>query len=1586
MKRILLLAISIPLALFGMHLAGRNAQALDAPHNTNDQSWSITCTRCHYSPSSTPTWVTLPTTTDDTLLNNLCKDCHSSTGMPLADPRFTNVKTHSAEKTQSSYRGGSWTVQCVVCHSPHYQQQATTTAYNTEPGVNVLTGTVSSLSSLPGATSSSLTDTTASFPPNGYTGYLLVPNTVYPARVFRISGNTATKITVDGAINLAYTGVGKTYAIRYGKMINANMVTPLGTKQVKFFNEVGVNSFGSGVNAVCQVCHSETQSFRFDGTKEAGNHPPGVAETQACTSCHPHSQGFGKGGCTDCHGNPPTDGATLVFKDKDGIDVTSDSSGAGAHQKHIDAASLTCGACHTGGMLAGATQGDDRINIGFKIGAVNLGGTYDGTSGRTTYPYQAGGTTTVTTGNTLRCSSVYCHSSGQSANGLSATPVYPATPPSWTNAASGACGTCHGRTAVTLTTGGHTVHLNAPNTGCGDCHTGAADDASSYISKNHTNKLIDVANDYNMGGAPGNGYGTCATASCHQTGIAVNDYVLTPTWGNNVANCTACHANVPATGAHGVHVTSASYDCSACHTGAVKDTSYASAQHLDQNIDVAVGGYPADKAIGSAKQSCTTTCHGSRSPVWDNLSGTEGNCSLCHGMEASKSDGRDTNGDTSALDPQVGAHVAHLTAQSIISSPLSCSDCHTVPAGATYMDKVKAAGHIDGDNRAEVTMASALATTNGASPNYNFGTGTCSNVYCHGARMPSFSTNGTDTQPEWNQTDYLLSTPSKSGDCGKCHGAPPNTGSHSGGESLSQCTTCHDHVNEFGSFNNRVLHIDGMVQASGCTGCHGQPPVDAGTMVNTTVTGRTTRFPASSGGAGAHNLHVNSKSIGCNRCHNSGGDSGHQTRYQVTMGFTYGLNGGLYQAPTFSSPYILRSDGTTTVQITGTVRQCSSVYCHSSGQAANGGAGFPVYGTANWDVPSSGACGACHKTTTGTTLGRIDTGSHSKHLDASATCESCHTGAGTGVAGSPDYTDNASHLNQLIDVASGLSYTGSGVPGNGYATCTTASCHDNGRGVALPTPQWGATVPACTACHALQPATGSHTKHLTGTTYSKAACGDCHDGAVEGATAPVTHLTGSVEVYDSLAGDLGYPTVAKHNDANYQSCTTAYCHSTGQSLSSGTSTVPVYSTVTWSTTVTCGGCHAATKASVSNANSGSHATHLNASVVSGCDACHTGVASDGSAYSSSTASHVDGKIDVASSLSYTGGGLPGNGYATCATASCHSNGKGTYAAPVWGGTSPGCTFCHPTLSGKHASHVVFTNASVYGSTSSNMTGTTASYDFGCGNCHPTSEATNHMNGSVELSLNPADGGTLKSKNTATVSITGSGLTTQCSGVYCHSNGKASPTFVQTPQWQSSFPSSWNTCGSCHGNSPSGSNHGAHVVGIHYNGIYSGSVGLATAGTGTSNSHGNAAYSTTINCNLCHSGAVTKGRNKYGAACSSCHSGDADNATNAMVTADMTKTVHVNGQPDVAFAAVQVKSKAQVRNDITTVAELNSNWTRAANSYKAGTTPYDTAKNALNTGTMWNGGTKTCSNIACHNGISVTWSATVSCGACHTQLP
>ncbi|MBI5099392.1 MAG: CxxxxCH/CxxCH domain-containing protein, partial [Nitrospirae bacterium] len=84
------------------------------------------------------------------------------------------------------------------------------------------------------------------------------------------------------------------------------------------------------------------------------------------------------------------------------------------------------------------------------------------------------------------------------------------------------------------------------------------------------------------------------------------------------------------------------------------------------------------------------------------------------------------------------------------------------------------------------------------------------------------------------------------------------------------------------------------------------------------------------------------------------------------------------------------------------------------------------------------------------------------------------------------------------------------------------------------------------------------------------------------------------------------------------------------------------------------------------------------------------------------------------------------------------------------------------------------------------------------------------------------------------------------------------------------------------------------------------------------------------------------------------------------------------------SAVNVKSKAQVRDDITTVTDLNENWSRTVGYKAAGA--YDNANNALNSGTMFNSATKTCSTVACHNGNSVKWGVAISCNNCHTGMP
>jgi predicted CxxxxCH...CXXCH cytochrome family protein len=288
-------------------------------------------------------------------------------------------------------------------------------------------------------------------------------------------------------------------------------------------------------------------------------------------------------------------------------------------------------------------------------------------------------------------------------------------------------------------------------------------------------------------------------------------------------------------------------------------------------------------------------------------------------------------------------------------------------------------------------------------------------------------------------------------------------------------------------------------------------------------------------------------------------------------------------------------------------------------------------------------------------------GSHAKHIPAptllASACNPCHGSAASGY--------DTKHRDGFITVTSagGIGYSKptsfpqSGSPTLTLGSCSTASCHDNGKGVVVATPVWGATgVPACTACHALIPGE-SHTKHVSTTTYKKAVCADCHTGYVLGTTAAANHLNNTVEV------NVGSYPSPKAKGSAVGTCSTSYCHSSGQSAD-GLSATPVYASVTWGGTVVCGSCHATTTLAT-----GTHAKHL--AVDNNCDYCHSGAYT----YGYASANHVNGQIEV-TSMGYTAGGAPGNGYGTCSTAICH----GSIAPPAWGVSTnnDSCTKCHGT--------------------------------------------------------------------------------------------------------------------------------------------------------------------------------------------------------------------------------------------------------------------------------------------------------------------
>jgi len=1634
------------------------ADLRDYPHNTAE---TVECVNCHYvHGSQAPPWAThVPLDIDDSTTNNLCWSCH--TGLP-GDPPVEY--THSSLRTDNGY--GDWSIECKTCHDPHRQKQPAT--YGSASYIETGTST--------GLTSTTLTDSTKNWTANQFAGMILMPDSsrVYPNQpLYQIASNTSNTITIDGVMDASLT-FPKGYAIYQGKLIKNSINAPnratcsivanqyvcssTTAKTVRFFRESGMNGPADGdstYDGVCEVCHTQTS---FHRNAAAGDHTHNTGSN--CFSCHNHEEGFKISGCTSCHGFPPTNLTLVGFTNPSSTGSTI----AGAHDKHVNTKSYPCDACHYNSSGTGTTHNNSNVvTLGFNfLGGAQKGGTYNGQSAVTYNTTTTTPPTNVTNTGAKTCT-VYCHSTGQSTtDGSVATPTYAS--PVWDGTV--ACGSCHDKDIGVIVSGSHNKHLastlaGASNVvqGCGNCHTGAANNASSYNSTNHVNSSIDVSGTYSAGGAPGNGYGTCTAASCHENGRGT--LVTSPTWGTSAAACTGCHIAAPTTGSHTGHI-SGGANCGNCHNDTVQSVTAPTGDHLDGNIDVKDSvngdlGYPANKTKNTAFTTCSTaSCHAnvygsgtSTTPVW----GSSGNgCSACHSTPIA------------ATGPATGSHVLH--------GQTNCTLCHN--AGTTSTTK-PSTEHADGD----------IDTANVGYPdNKTKGSAftTCSTASCHANVYGS----GTSTTPVWG---------SSGNGCSACHStAIAVTGPATGGHALHNDTTCTDCHNAGTTSTTKPLteHADGNIDTANvgytdektkgsayttCStaSCHSNvygsgtstTPV-WGTSGNGCSACHSTAIAATGPATGGHALHAQSD---CTLCHNAGTTSTTKPSTEHADGNIDTANVGYTDEKTKGSAFTTCStaschanvygSGTTTTPTWGTTGNgCSACHstsidatgpatgshvahnqtdctlCHNAGttsttkpstEHADGnidtanvgytdektkGSAYTtcstaschanVYGSGTTTTPIWGTtgngCSACHSTSIDAT--GPATGSHVAHNQTD--CTLCHN-AGTTSTTKP----STEHADGNIDTAN-VGYTDEKTKGSAYTTCSTASCHDNGTGTLVTTPVWGTSVTNCSECHATQPTTGSHSAHLSASVKvngSNIGCGACHNDAVEGTTPPAGHRDGNIDVYDATSGDLGYPENKTKNTA-YDSCSTASCHTNGQD--SGGASVTQKTTELWGTSAGCATCHDFNGSN--QPTSGSHSTHITRTGGS-CVECHN-VYGDGTSQPDlNSPVHINGTINVAAGGTYTVGGsvsfsyngsdahsgnhAPAMGYGTCSTVSCHGGG----ATRSWGVVGDSCSDCHSSLggpSGGDSGHGIHVQSAYVGTLSSSDYGNYAtnawySYsntggtpDMGCGFCHPQSDAT-HNNGTVNLNFSPSDtgaAGTLKAKNNATPSYSQTQrVSVTCSSVYCHSDGAG--TYKTSPEW---FAGNFvgNKCDDCHGNSPTTNSHAKHVVGIHYLGIYTGSTGLATAGTGNTNSHGSATYSTTINCNACHYNTVTDSINDANAVCLTCHNGT-DATSQGEMTIAVASTTHVNGTPDVAFKTVNVKSKAQVRNDITTVTDLNENWSRTSGYKAAGS--YDNANNALNTANMYDGTARTCSAVACHNGNSVTWGATgIGCKNCHTGMP
>ncbi len=308
-------------------LAAAVAAALDFPHTpSNPTVPDLSCLNCHDLDSEEakllkPSAPHPEMGGSDTNPNNLCWSCHI--GPQLAPYRAP----HSSQQTSDQF--GDWFIECRTCHNPHYQPQLA--RYGEE--AYLASGTISQVTS--GALTSTLTDSAADWREDEHAGRVLFPNVDASddasARAgglsYRVLGNSATTLTIDGAMDLTRIAPGDRYAIVYGKLIKAEIEIPGSgspgvRKRVKFFRSSGPNSYADGdstLDGICQVCHTRTAHFRNDGGgadqlhRNASRESPDGVAGESCTSkCHQHAGGFGHGKgdtrvelCIECHGHEP---------------------------------------------------------------------------------------------------------------------------------------------------------------------------------------------------------------------------------------------------------------------------------------------------------------------------------------------------------------------------------------------------------------------------------------------------------------------------------------------------------------------------------------------------------------------------------------------------------------------------------------------------------------------------------------------------------------------------------------------------------------------------------------------------------------------------------------------------------------------------------------------------------------------------------------------------------------------------------------------------------------------------------------------------------------------------------------------------------------------------------------------------------------------------------------------------------------------------------------------------------------------------------------------------------------------------------
>jgi len=951
-------------------------------------------------------------------------------------------------------------------------------------------------------------------------------------------------------------------------------------------------------------------------------------------------------------------------------------------------------------------------------------------------------------------------------------------------------------------------------------------------------------------------------------------------------------------------------------------------------------------------------------------------CQKCHTQTSNFSASNQTH--ATSITPGVscinanGCHQPHE--QGFKKSGASCGECHGVPPSAPdkMVKQIKQGGSLIPTNTGVTEPGAHVKHT---SPN-TFSARSIGCSECHNGGM----TNPQDTDPDIgdykiqigiNATTVGYTGATYDGRTSLANGftyqAGPNTSVTTGG-SLT-CSSVYCHGSTIGGPTNPTW--TGTIT---CGNCHMATASNPPTL-------------------GSHVKHAGDSStvqsaVACSTCH---GHSGLSSSAHVDGSATWALNTG---DPRIGSNATYRGTNAGSVNPvpSSTYGQCSNLYCHSN---ANPLGGTNIFTTVTWGG-SPMACNSCHSSPSDTSP--TWSASHTKHVKTYTqyTCNYCHS---TVASNNTTISDKTKHLNAQKDVAfNSFNPSASPYDSNNHQ-CSNLYCHSNanpyGGSNVYATPTWNDTL-GCNGCHSAQGSpsptwSAPHSKHINDYSANpNFTCNSCHSQTASNNTT-ISNYSNHVNGTKDIVFNVFSNSSATWNSGAHQ-CSNTYCHSagTGGTSQTGDSRPISSNTATWSGTTTCGSCHGGGNSTGQpNYTNGSPKANSHGKHPTDCSICHAGTTADGSTITDKS-KHVNKLYDLQAKTGYSFAYTYNVNGGSCSNISCHFN-----QTAQWG-QSLTCSSCHasPPNTGAHLAHSGALNASTSQYGNDGRSSTSGAYGFNCGNCHPLDIAY-HGNGTVEIELYNASATGFKANNPSTATKSGTGNSTVCDNVYCHSNGAdgANRAYKTTPQWGSTFGA--NKCGGCHDNPPqyAGQSHynatgfmgkeGGHLVGVHFDNIYTGTTGLATAGTGNTNSHGNSAYSTTISCYICHSTVVSSStvdtyalNNVSSSAmkCSNCHTGSSPTPLQNGAIAD--KSLHINAQKEVAIVnAFTMKSKAQLRDD-----SRPSMWTRNGGYKTPGA--YDSA--TINSAD-WNPGTKTCTT-ACHNNQPVQWGATnVTCNSCHTDL-